>query len=87
MKVSVVVPIYNQEKKYFDECLNSIVNQTVKPKEIIIIDDGSDKPVGVILPDAKHIAIQLFRSEKNRGIGWARGKGVELATEDEVCFF
>lgn len=38
-KVSVIVPVYNEEK-YLNECLNSLVNQTLKEIEIIVINDG-----------------------------------------------
>lgn len=40
IKVSVIVPVYNV-RKYLDKCLKSLVNQTLKNIEIIIIDDGS----------------------------------------------
>lgn len=40
VKVSVIIPVYNVEK-YLKECLDSIVNQTLKEIEIICIDDGS----------------------------------------------
>ncbi|MBX9136341.1 glycosyltransferase [Clostridium sp. K12(2020)] len=40
VKVSVIIPVYNVEK-YLDECLNSVVNQTLDNYEVIIIDDGS----------------------------------------------
>lgn len=39
-KVSIIVPIYNVEK-YLDRCMNSLVNQTLKDIEIIMVDDGS----------------------------------------------
>lgn len=40
--ISVVVPVYNVEK-YIDRCLNSIINQTYRKLEIIIVNDGSQK--------------------------------------------
>ena len=39
-KVSIIVPVYNVEK-YIDKCLNSLVNQTLKDREIIVVNDGS----------------------------------------------
>ena len=47
-KVSVVVPVYNVEK-YLEQCLDSIVNQTLKDIEIICVDDGSTDKSGEIL--------------------------------------
>ena len=40
IKVSVIVPVYNVEK-YIDKCLDSLVNQTLKDIEIIVVNDGS----------------------------------------------
>ncbi|EMY1246723.1 glycosyltransferase family 2 protein [Campylobacter jejuni] len=39
-KISVIIPIYNVEK-YLDECLKSVINQTYKNLDIILVDDGS----------------------------------------------
>jgi len=40
MKISVIIPVYNVEK-YLEKCLNSLVNQTLKDIEIIVVNDGS----------------------------------------------
>ena len=90
MKVSVIIPVYNQKQKYFEECLNSVTYQTYKPEEVIIIDDGSDKidvnaEVNKILKDKK-ISIKILKNKKNMGIGYCRQRGVEEATGDYITF-
>jgi len=85
-KVSVIIPIYNQKEKYFKECIQSVINQTRKPDEIIVVDDGSNPPFGFALPDAKKIPIKLIRNKKNMGIGFSRKKGVEEAIGDYIAF-
>ena len=42
-KISVIIPIYNIKKEYLDKCLNSVINQTYKNLEIILVDDGSEE--------------------------------------------
>ena len=48
MGLSVIIPVYNGEQ-YIDRCLNSLINQTYKNLEIIVVDDGSkDKSIDII---------------------------------------
>lgn len=79
MEVSVIIPIYNQKPEYFQEAVESVINQTVKPHEIIIVDDGSDIPI------VSQIA-KVIRNVKNMGIGYSRQRGVEEATGDYIAF-
>ena len=85
MKVSVIIPTYNAKPEYFTEAIDSVINQTVKPYEIIIVDDGSDAPImGTLASSADNI--KIIRNEKNMGIGFSRQRGVEEATGDYIAF-
>ena len=80
IKVSVIVPVYNVEK-YIRRCLDSIISQTYKNLEIIIVDDGSTDNSGKIcdkyaLEDTR---IQVIHKE-NEGIVSARKVGILRAT-------
>ena len=59
--ISVIVPVYNVEK-YIRECLDSIVNQTYKNLQIILVDDGSTDNSGKICDEfaRKTVVLQLF---------------------------
>jgi len=86
MEVSVIIPVYNQKPEYFKEALDSVLNQTVAPCEIIVVDDGSE-----ILKIPKQnkmplIPIKVIRNEKNMGIGYSRQKGVEEAKGEYIAF-
>lgn len=85
--VSVVVPNYNCEK-YIRETLNSILNQTYKNIEIIIIDDcSSDESYKIALNYAtKFSNIKVIRLEKNSGAAIARNKGIEIASGEYIAF-
>lgn len=84
--ISIIIPVYNVEK-YIEECLNSIINQTYKNLEIIVIDDGStDNSYQV----CKHIAnkdnrIKLFK-KTNSGVSDTRNYGIKKATGDYISF-
>ena len=85
--VSVVVPIYNTEL-YLDRCINSIVNQTYKNLEIILVDDGSPDKCPEICDEwaKKDERIKVIHKQ-NQGLGMARNTGIENATGNYICFF
>lgn len=90
--VSVIVPVYNVEK-YLRECLDSVVNQTYKKLEIILVDDGSTDNSGKIcdeyaewvnsLENEMHIKVV---HKRNGGLSDARNSGLEYASGDWFFF-
>lgn len=85
--ISVIVPVYNVEL-YLENCINSIINQTYKNLEIILVDDGSPDRCGQICDDfaQKDSRIKVIHKE-NGGVSAARNEGLNVATGDYVCFF
>lgn len=87
-KVSVIVPVYNTEK-YLRRCLNSLVNQTLKDLEIIIIEDKSPDNSNEILKEYKEKykdKIKVFHNKTNKGIGYNRNYGIKKATGKYIAF-
>ncbi|OGY18473.1 MAG: hypothetical protein A2900_03575 [Candidatus Chisholmbacteria bacterium RIFCSPLOWO2_01_FULL_50_28] len=80
--VSVVIPAYNEEK-VIGECLSSLNNQTYKPLEIIVVDDGSTDRTEKILKTQK--GIRLVKQD-HRGPGAARNKGAMKARGEILVF-
>lgn len=86
MKVSVVIPCFNV-KVYLEDCLNSILNQSLKEIEIICIDDGSNDGTKELLEYYKKRFDNIcFICQKNEGAGNARNKGIKLAHGDYIAF-
>ena len=84
-KVSVIVPVYNVEK-YLKQCLDSIVNQTYKNLEIIIVNDGTkDNSMKIVEEYLQDKRIKVINKE-NGGLGSARNRGIEEATGDYISF-
>ncbi len=81
-KVSVIIPVYNVEN-YLKECLDSVINQTMKELEIICVDDGSTDHSKDILDQyaSKDSRIQVIH-KKNEGYGKAINVGVRAASSD-----
>lgn len=86
IKVSVIVPVYNAEK-HLRQCLDSIVNQTLKDIEIILVDDGSKDGSLTILNEYKEKdeRIQVI-AQPNGGAGAARNNGLAHAQGEYLSF-
>ena len=86
IKVSIVIPVYNVEK-YLERCLFSIVNQTYKEIEIILVNDGSKDNSGAICDQfvKKDLRAKVVHQE-NRGLSEARNTGLRNVTGDYVMF-
>ena len=84
--ISVIVPVYNVEE-YVEKCVLSIINQTYKNLEIILVDDGSTDNSGKICDE---IAIKDNRikviHKKNGGLSDARNVGIDIAKGDYLGF-
>ncbi|MEO2683100.1 glycosyltransferase family 2 protein, partial [Clostridium butyricum] len=84
--ISVIVPAYNVEK-YIEECLLSLVNQTYKDIEIIIINDGStDKTKEIIIEYQEKYKNITGYNQKNNGVSVARNLGLKIAKGEYVIF-
>ena len=78
-KVSVIIPVYNVEK-YLRECLNSVINQTLKDIEIILVDDGStDSSLSICQEYAKKDDRIIVLTQQNQGAAVARNNGIKIA--------
>lgn len=86
MKISVVVPIYNAEQT-LERCVLSIISQTYRELEIIIIDDGSSDSSWNICLHLEQIDSRVIHiRKKNEGVSATRNLGIEKATGDWITF-
>ncbi|MCF2639879.1 glycosyltransferase family 2 protein [Fusobacterium varium] len=84
--MTVIIPVYNVEK-YIAKCLESVLKQTYKNIEIVIIDDGTKDSSGMICDDyaKKDFRIKVIH-QKNQGLSGARNTGLKIATGDYITF-
>jgi len=84
--ISIIVPVYKSEK-YLKKCIDSILNQTYKNIEIILVNDGCPDKSGKICDDyaEKEKRIKIIHKE-NGGLSDARNKGIELASGKYIGF-
>ena len=84
--VSIIVPVYNVQA-YLDRCIQSLLNQTLKEIEIILVDDDSPDNCPQICDSyaKKDYRIKVIH-KKNEGLGLARNSGLELATGEYIAF-
>lgn len=85
--ISIIIPCYNVEK-YLDRCMETIVGQTLKEIEIILVDDRSPDKVPQMCDEwaKKDARIKVIHKEKNEGLGFARNTGLDIATGEYVAF-
>ena len=82
--ISIIVPAYNAEK-YIKTCLESLVNQTKKEIEIIVVNDGSTDKTEKIIKSFKDDRIKYY-SNTNHGIGYTRNFGIDKSNSDYIMF-
>ena len=82
--ISIIVPIYNAEK-YLNKCIDSILNQTKKELEIILVNDGSTDNTESIIKTYQDKRIKYFKNT-NHGIGYTRNFGIDKSTSKYIMF-
>lgn len=86
VKVSIVVPVYNASST-IERCVNSIIEQTYRDLEIILINDGSkDNSLNILNDLAKKDKRIFVKTQKNCGVAITRNKGIKLATGKYIMF-
>lgn len=86
--VSVLMPVYNSSK-YLKEATDSVLNQTYKNFELIILDDASEDKSWQIIKKfvSKNEKVRIYRNKKNRGVGTSRSKLVKLSRGNFLAIF
>lgn len=80
MKISLIIPAYNEEK-FIKKCLESVKEQTVKPDEVLVINNNStDKTINI----AKEFKVKII-NEKQQGISFARNRGFSEAKYEIIA--
>ena len=86
MNYSVIIPCFNAEK-FIDHALNSVLKQSVFPKEIILVDNMStDNTLEKIKYYASNYSFVKFLVENNKGVSYARNAGLNIASGDYIQF-
>lgn len=85
-KISVIVAVYNTEK-YLDRCIESLLNQTYKNIELVIVEDCSTDSSRKLLKKYKgNKNIKVFYNRENRGLSYSRNYGLKKATGDFIGY-
>ena len=85
--IGVVLPVYNTAPTQLSEALRSIARQSLKPQEVIVVDDCSHPPVRTSdLPSINDVTISVVRLDRNRGPAHARNVGVAESAAHIIAF-
>lgn len=84
--ISVIIPIYKAEK-YLSMCVDSVLNQSYRNLEVILVDDGSPDNCPAICDEyaKKDKRIRVLH-QKNAGLSMARNAGLDICTGDYITF-
>ncbi|EOU1488039.1 glycosyltransferase [Clostridium perfringens] len=86
MDLSIIIPVYNSEE-YLDDCLKSVINQTVNSKEVIIVNDGStDSSKEIIKKYSDNYEFIKVITKKNQGVSIARNDALKIAKGEYIAF-
>ena len=85
-ELTIIVPVYNVEK-YLKKCVYSIINQTYKNIEVILVDDGSPDKCGMICDEFVSVDSRIkVIHKRNGGLSSARNAGIEIAKGQYIGF-
>jgi glycosyltransferase involved in cell wall biosynthesis len=84
LKVSVIIPVKNRAR-LLAITLHNVLNQSLPPYEVIVVDDGSEDNIGEVIQ--RYSSQVIFTKNKGRGPGAARNEGIRMATGNAIQFF
>ncbi len=79
MDISVVIPVHNRPD-FIERAIGSAISQSHRPKEIIVVDDGSQPPVSTLLGSSLKEKVRIIRLPDNRGVAASRNAGIREAS-------
>ena len=85
MKISVIIPTYNR-RKYIKRAINSVLRQSYKPFEVIVVDDGSIDGTYELIKNSYSGSQILIEKQVNNGVSSARNKGIKLSNGHWIAF-
>lgn len=83
--VSVVVPTFN-DSKYVKECISSIINQTYKNLDVVVVDDCSSDNTVEIVKSFGDSRIRIFENDSNKGAAYSRNRAIKECKGDFIAF-
>lgn len=83
--ISVVIPFYNRSSTIL-RAINSALNQTMPPFEVLVVDDGSNEKIESVLSTVEDSRVKVIRLESNHGAQYARIAGIQIAVGDFLVF-
>ncbi|MGL5207427.1 MAG: glycosyltransferase family 2 protein [Acidaminococcaceae bacterium] len=85
-KISVIMPVYNTNKKYLLEAIDSVLQQTYTDFELLLVDDASTENTKECIASHKDPRLKYFRLTENHGVSYARNFGIKKATGEFLAF-